>query len=50
MTVVFNKYNNTPHRSIDDNKPNQADKPENIFKILELNIGIKQKVYTCKSI
>ena len=46
LSVVINKYNNTPHSSIDEIKPNEADKPENIYKILELNIAKKNEKST----
>ena len=46
LSVIVNKYNNTPHSSIDDIKPNEADKPENIYKILELNIAKKNEKST----
>ena len=46
MSFIVNKYNNTSHSSIDDIKPNLADKPENIYKILELNVAKKNKKST----
>ena len=41
LSVMDNKYINTPHSSIDDIKSNAAFIPENIYKILELNISKK---------
>jgi len=45
LPTIVNQYNNTPHSGIDDIKPNEADKPENIYKIMELNL-IKKQIKT----
>ena len=36
LSTVVNQYNNTPHSAIDDIKPNDAEKPENIYTIIVL--------------
>ena len=38
LPTIINQYNNTPHTAIDDITPNEADKPENIYKIIEINM------------
>jgi hypothetical protein len=45
LPTIINQYNNSKHSGIDDIKPNEADKPENIYKIMELNL-IKKQVKT----
>ena len=35
LPKVVNQYNNSPHSGIDNIKPNEADKPENIYRIIE---------------
>ena len=46
LSTVVNQYNNTPHSAIDDIKPNDADKPENIYTIIEINLNKKNKQTT----
>ena len=45
LPLIVSQYNNSPHSGIDNIKPNEADKPENIYKIMELNL-IKKHVKT----
>ena len=42
LPKIIENYNNSPHSSIDDIKPNEADKPENIATIIDINLN-KQK-------
>jgi len=42
LPKIVNQYNNSPHSGIDNIKPNEAEKPENIYKIMELNMEKKQ--------
>jgi len=42
LPKIVNQYNNSPHSGIDNIKPNEANKPENIYKIMELNMEKKQ--------
>ena len=39
---LVDNYNNTPHSAIDDIKPNDAEKPENIYTIIEINLEKKK--------
>ena len=34
LSKIIEQYNNSPHSAINDIKPNEADKPENISKLL----------------
>lgn len=38
LPKIVENYNNSPHTSIDDIKPSQATKPENIARIIDINI------------
>ena len=49
LQIVVNNYNNSPHSSIDDIKPNDATKPENIAKIIEINNLKRQDKTTFKN-
>jgi hypothetical protein len=42
LPKIVTQYNNSPHRGIDNIKPNEAGEPENIYKIIELNIEKKK--------
>ena len=46
LSTVVNQYNNTPHSAIDDIKPNDAEKPENIYTIIDINLEKKNKKTT----
>ena len=41
LPKIINQYNNSPHSGIDNIKPNEANEPENIYKIIELNMQKK---------
>jgi transposase InsO family protein len=41
LPSIIKNYNNTPHSAIDDIKPSQADTPENIYDIIDINIQKK---------
>ena len=43
LSTVVNQYNNTPHSAIDDIKSNDAEKPENIYTIIDINLEKKKK-------
>ena len=38
LSKIIEQYNNSPHSSINDIKPIDADKPESISKIIDLNV------------
>ena len=42
LPKIVNQYNNSPHSGIDNIKPNEADKPENVYRIIEPNMKKKQ--------
>jgi hypothetical protein len=38
LPLIVSQYNNSPHSGISNIKPNEADKPQNIYQIMELNL------------
>ena len=44
LNEVVSNYNNTPNKSINDIKPNEAQQPQNIETIFGINV-FKKKVY-----
>ena len=49
LSMIVSQYNNSPHSGIMDIKPNEADKPENFYKIMELNMAKKEVKTTFKN-
>ena len=41
LPKIVDQYNNSPHSGIDNIKPNEANEPENIYRIVELNMEKK---------
>jgi len=46
LSKIIEQYNNSPHSAINDIKPNDADKPENISKIIDLNVEKRKEKTT----
>ena len=42
LSKIVYQYNNSPHSALDGIKPIEADKPENIYKIIDINLAKKQ--------
>ena len=49
LSKIIEQYNNSPHSAINDIKPNDADKPENISKIIDLNVEKRIEKTTFKN-
>ena len=49
LPEIIKNYNNSPHSAIDGIKPSQANTPENIYDIMELNMNKKNKKSTFKN-
>ena len=49
LSKIIEQYNNSPHSAINDIKPNDADKPENISKIIDLNVEKRKEKTTFKN-
>jgi len=49
LPSIINKYNNSPHVALDGIKPNDAETPENIYKIMEINLKKKEHKTTFKN-
>jgi hypothetical protein len=49
LPSIINRYNNSPHVALDGIKPNEAETPENIYKIMEINLQKKEHKTTFKN-
>ena len=49
LSKIIEQYNNSPHNSINDIKPNDAENPENISKIIDLNVEKRKEKTTFKN-
>ena len=49
LPKILENYNNSPHSSIDEIKPNDANKPENISSIIDINLKKQQEKTTFKN-
>ena len=49
LPKIIENYNNSPHSSIDDITPNEADKPENIARIININLKKQEDKSTYKN-
>ena len=46
LPSIIKKYNNSPHVALDGIKPNEAFLPENIYKIIDINLKKKEHITT----
>ena len=49
LPKIVENYNNSPHSSIDDIKPNEANNPENIARIIDINLKKQEDKSTYKN-
>ena len=49
LPKIVENYNNSPHSSIDDIKPNEASEPENIARIIDINLKKQEAKSTYKN-
>ena len=49
LPSIINRYNNSPHVALDGIKPNEAETPENIYKIMEINLRKKEQKTSFKN-
>ena len=49
LPSIINRYNNSPHVALDGIKPNEAETPENIYKIMEINLQKKEQKTSFKN-
>ena len=49
LPTIVEQYNNSPHVSIDDIKPNDANIPENVSKIVDINNEKRDEITTFKN-
>ena len=49
LPKIVENYNNSPHSSIDDIKPDEASEPENIARIIDINIKKQEAKSTYKN-
>lgn len=49
LPTIVQQYNNSPHSSIDDIKPNQATTPENVSRIIDINNEKSNDISTYKN-
>jgi hypothetical protein len=49
LPTIIKKYNNSPNSALDGIKPNDAQLPENIYTIMEINLKKKEKRTTFKN-